>query len=62
MGPVVNISAVNPVEYASAPFWSKRKNALYFVNVYKSEIHKYDPEKRFHTCAKVGMYVKLTHS
>lgn len=43
-----------PLEYGNSPFWNDETKALYFVNVYRSEVHKYNPETKEHIIAKVG--------
>ncbi|XP_065210543.1 regucalcin-like [Planococcus citri] len=53
MEPTVKVIA-GPLEYGSAPFWYHKTQTLYFVNVFQSEIHQYDPKTNKHTCAKVG--------
>lgn len=58
MQPIVSVLQ-GPLDYADAPFWHDKTNSLYYVNVYQSEIHKYDPETHRHAFAKVGMYLKV---
>ena len=53
MQPIVSVLH-GPLEYADAPFWHAKTNSLYYVNVYQSEIHKYDPETQKHVFANVG--------
>lgn len=47
-------TVAGPLEYGYAPFWYEKTRALYFVNVYQSEVHKYNPVTKEHTIARVG--------
>lgn len=48
----------NPIHMAKAPHWDEQAQALYFVNVNESEIHKYHEASGNHTFAKVSKYTE----
>ncbi|XP_065221323.1 regucalcin-like isoform X2 [Planococcus citri] len=52
MSPQV-IRITKPLELGEGPHWDSNSKALYFVDMYNSEIHKYLPESNLHTSAVV---------
>lgn len=42
-----------PVELAEGPHWDESTQALYFVDIWKSTIHRYIPESDQYTCTKI---------
>ncbi len=52
MEPVVKTIA-GPLEYGASPFWYPKKQSLYFVNVYRAELHKYNPQTNEHVFATI---------
>lgn len=45
-----------PFSLAEGPHWDEKTQALYFVDIYASTVHKYVPENDQHTYAKVRKY------
>lgn len=46
-----------PIELPKAPHWDAPTNNLYFVDVYKSLVHKYVPKTNTLKSATVGKYL-----
>jgi sugar lactone lactonase YvrE len=54
-GPKVEqISA--PLLLGEGPHWDHDAQALYYVDIKSSTVHKYVPATKKHTAVKVGMY------
>ncbi|XP_065221321.1 regucalcin-like [Planococcus citri] len=50
------VAILGPVELPKAPHWDPHRGTgtLFFVDVYNSVVHRYEPKKKRHTFAKVG--------
>lgn len=51
---VEQISA--PVIVGEGPHWDHSAQALYYVDIKSSAVHKYVPATNKHTTVKIGMY------
>ncbi|CAD0201980.1 unnamed protein product [Chrysodeixis includens] len=54
MAPVVTQLPIELVTLGEGPHWHSEDNALYFVSISDSTIHKYEPDTGKHVKAKVG--------
>lgn len=52
--PIKPVPILGPVELPKAPHWDAERRSLYFVDVYQSKIHRFEPSTGIHKVAEVG--------
>lgn len=48
------VPCLGPIELPKAPHWNASRNSIYFVDVYQSVVHRFNPTTMEHKMAKVG--------
>lgn len=52
-------AVLGPIELPKAPHWDALKSSIYFVDIFTSEVHRFDPISKVHKTAKVGKLFEI---